>query len=148
MTSEQLIPAPLSITETNDLNSKSSKSQNSLLSGASKSCLSLSSTQSLKLPEIKPVNSSRNLNNKNFYLFPGLKPSNTLSTFLRIEEERIIENKNKRATNSESIKDKLQNNKRKKKIKKGSKDKNQKYVKKLRSLPRIISPYQLIQSFK
>ena len=143
MTSRQLKPFP--ICKTKAQTTFPLTPQNRVQSITSKSSLTFSSTQTLKLPEIKQAKSSRTLSSNPSYLFPGLKPKQTLATFLRIEEERIIENKNKRATNSEFIKQKQQNNEGKKKKKKANKSKN---MKKVKSLPSIISPYQLIQSLK
>lgn len=148
LTSEQVTPIPLSLTETNERKINSSKSPNPVLLEASKSSFSFSLASTLKLPDIKLAKSSRNLNNKNSYLFTGLKPNNTLSAFLKIEEERILENKNKRATNSEVMKETLPTIEGKKKKRKRNQSKKVKKIKKVRSLPRIISPYQLIQTLK
>jgi hypothetical protein len=148
--SEQVTPVPLTLTEGSESNRKglqTSKSPQPVLPELTKSSLSFSLASTLKLPEIKNAKSSRNLNSTN-YIFSGLKPSNTLSSFLKIEEERIMESRNKRIAKLQIARDSLPNLEGGKKRKKRNKTKKSKKVKKVKSLPRIISPYQLIQTIK
>lgn len=151
--SEQVSPVPFLQMENKSIDSDSfpsktltiSRSPPPLISELGKSSFS---HKDFKLPDLKTSGSSKHLFHKHNYFFPNLQPSDALSSFLKIEEERLLELKSKRLANSEMLRDTLPAIKKQKKKKKKSKKKSVKKPKKSSSAQKFLSPYEISQNFK
>lgn len=151
--SEQVSPVPFTLIEnksfeTESLPSKiivSSRSPPPFLSDFRKSNFV---NKEVRLPDLKATTSSKHLLSKHHYVFPSLQPNSSLINFLKIEEERLLEIKSKRLENLEKNRGTLPVILKEKKKKKKSKKKLAKKVKKIYSVPKFVSPYEVYQSYK
>lgn len=151
--SEQISPVPVMKMEkraSDDLKTHSNRNSQgrSTANPPDKLRLNLSLGESIKLPDVKILGSPKLISHRSC-LFESLKPSSSLSKFLKDEEERILERKTKRLAclkiteNSDCEILKI----KKKNLKKNG-IKIRKKVKKHRTREKIASPYSNPQILK